>query len=102
MVIHANYFEAIMLVCFGLAWPVSIYKLLKSKTAKGKSINFLFIIFTGYIAGILFELFGARDNVMYLYFINTAIVFVDIVLTIYYTKHDRRRDQILEAEAVSS
>ncbi len=101
MVIHANYFEAIMLICFGLAWPVSIYKLLKSKTAKGKSIYFLFIILTGYIAGILFEIFGARDNVIYLYFLNTAIVVIDIIITIYYSKQDRRRDQ-LQADAATS
>ena len=31
-------FEAIMLICFGIAWPFSIYKLIETKKAKGKSI----------------------------------------------------------------
>jgi len=33
-------FEIIMLVCFGAAWPLSIYKLLKTKNSGGKSLGF--------------------------------------------------------------
>lgn len=75
------YFEAMMLICFGLAWPASIYKLWKTKKSQGKSIVFLMVIFVGYFFGILFNLTGPRDKVIYLYALNMLMVFVDLVLT---------------------
>ncbi|HVN71706.1 MAG TPA: hypothetical protein VMU10_06775 [Desulfomonilia bacterium] len=74
-------FEVIMLVCFGSAWPTSIYKSYVSKTAKGKSIAFLIIVFVGYIAGILHKMFYSLDWVVTLYALNGIMVLVDIVLT---------------------
>ncbi len=44
--------ETIMLICFGAAWPLSIAKSWKARTAKGKSIGFLLVILIGYVAGI--------------------------------------------------
>lgn len=75
-------FEVIMLVCFGSAWPASIYKSYRSRTAKGKSIAFLFIVFVGYIAGILHKLFYNLDWVVTLYALNGLLVLVDIVLSL--------------------
>lgn len=74
-------FEAIMLVCFGAAWPASIYKSFKSRTAKGKSLAFLFIVLTGYISGILHKVYFSFDWVLILYILNTIMVFMDIILT---------------------
>lgn len=45
-------FEAIMLICFGTAWPFSIYKSWKSRACAGKSVIFLYIVLVGYAAGI--------------------------------------------------
>jgi len=73
-------FEIIMLVCFGAAWPSSIYKSYTSRTSKGKSILFLFIVFLGYIAGIFHKVFYNLDFVIYLYALNSALVFWDITL----------------------
>jgi hypothetical protein len=73
-----------MLVCFGLAWPFSIYKMLKTKKSHGKSLSFLGVILLGYIAGVLFEYFGERNAVILLYLLNTFMVVFDIVLTIKY------------------
>ena len=78
----AEFFEAVMLVCFGCAWPMSIYKLLKSKTSKGKSFYFLGIILIGYIAGLchaLLEnhLIGHTSYVTYLYILNSTMVIID-------------------------
>ena len=42
-----------MLICFGAAWPFSIYKSLKSKSTAGKSLIFLIVVEVGYIAGII-------------------------------------------------
>ena len=44
--------EALMIVCFGLSWPVSIYKSYTSRTAKGKSLFFEVFIWIGYVFGI--------------------------------------------------
>lgn len=44
--------EALMILCFGLSWPISIRKSWVSRTAKGKSLFFEFFIWVGYIFGI--------------------------------------------------
>lgn len=75
-------FEVIMLTCFGSAWPASIYKSYATKTAKGKSILFLNIVFVGYIAGILHKLFYNLDWVIALYALNGFMVLWDMVLTV--------------------
>jgi hypothetical protein len=75
-------FEVIMLMCFGSAWPTSIYTSYTSRTAKGKSIVFLFIVFFGYIAGILHKVFYNFDWVVTLYAINGLMILVDITLSI--------------------
>lgn len=51
-----NVFESIMLLCFGFAWPISIYKSLVSKQTAGKSLMFLVVLQIGYVAGVLFKL----------------------------------------------
>lgn len=81
---NPDIFEVIMLVCFGAAWPFSIYKMLKTKKSTGKSMHFLLIILVGYIAGTLFEYFGERNAVIFLYLFNTFIVTTDIALTVRY------------------
>lgn len=80
----ADIFEVIMLVCFGIAWPFSIYRMLKTKKSNGKSIHFLVVILLGYIAGILFVFFGKRNSVIILYIINALMVSFDLFLTIKY------------------
>ena len=73
-------FEIVMLVCFGAAWPVSIYKSLKTRQVAGKSLPFLVIIVVGYIAGILHKLLFHFDLVIYLYILNALMVGADIAL----------------------
>ena len=46
-------FEIIMIVSFGASWPMNVIKSYRSRTAKGKSLAFLGLIFFGYIAGII-------------------------------------------------
>jgi hypothetical protein len=81
---NPDIFEGIMLVCFGCAWPLSIYKTWKTKTSRGKSLFFLTVILIGYISGMLFELFGDLNFVIYLYIINMIMVIMDLVLSIKY------------------
>jgi hypothetical protein len=73
-------FEIIMLVCFGAAWPVSIWKSYTSRQTAGKSVGFLIIIVVGYIAGIIHKLLYSHDAVVFLYVLNALMVSVDIAL----------------------
>lgn len=74
-------FESIMLICFGLSWPISVYKSATSHSTKGKSVVFTIAIMVGYIAGIIGKIVGGNLNyVLALYLINLAFVSVDFAL----------------------
>ena len=73
--------ETIMLICFGLSWPLNLIKAYKAKSAKGTSLPFILLITTGYIAGICAKLITHQINyVLIAYFINLAIVALNIVV----------------------
>ena len=73
-------FEIIMVASFGAAWPASIWKSIKSRATKGKSIQFLIIIEIGYIAGMLHKILYNFDPVFYLYLLNFIMVAIDTCL----------------------
>ncbi len=73
-------FEILMLVCFGAAWPFSIYKSWRTRQVQGKSLLFLVVILVGYISGVLHKLFHHLDWVVFLYAANGAMVAADIAL----------------------
>jgi hypothetical protein len=73
-------FELIMLICFGLAWPFSIYRSFKSGKNEGKSPIFLAIIAFGYLSGIIHKFLYLFDYVIYLYIINFIMVCIDLGL----------------------
>lgn len=73
-------FEIIMLICFGAAWPLSIYKSYTSRSTEGKSVSFLFVILIGYVSGILYKLFSQYDPVIYLYLLNFVMVLTDLLI----------------------
>ena len=79
-------FEALMLVCFGLSWPVAIAKTLRTKQVAGKSRLFLAIICAGYLCGIAHKCLFSRDWVMALYILNLLLVATDLALVIHYRK----------------
>lgn len=79
-------FEILMLICFGFAWPTSIYKSITSKSIEGKSVLFLYIIMAGYTFGIINKFINDPDYVIALYAINFLMVFADLML---YYKHKR-------------
>ena len=66
-------FEAIMLVCFGLAWPFSIYKSATTRQVGSKSLLFLIALLIGYVAGILHKVLYNFDLVIILYAPNGLI-----------------------------
>ncbi|WP_326910477.1 PQ-loop domain-containing transporter [Sedimentibacter sp. MB31-C6] len=73
-------FEILMLLCFGAAWPFSIYKSYKSKSVAGKSPYFLVILMSGYVFGILNKIIYNFDVVIYLYGLNLIMVSTDFIL----------------------
>ena len=73
-------FELVMLVCFGAAWPLSIYKSYTTKNNSGKSLLFLFVILVGYASGIIHKLLHSRDIIIYAYGLNALLVTIDICL----------------------
>ena len=86
----ASFFEFLMMVCFGVSWPFSVYKSYKCRTAKGKSLVFLSAIWTGYICGMIGKFISGNVNyVLIMYVINTLLVTADILLYFRNTKLDR-------------
>jgi len=75
-----SYFEIIMLACFGISWPFSIWKAIKTRNVSGKSPAFLAIIMIGYISGICHKFWHSMDWVVALYIINLLMVAFDLVL----------------------
>ena len=95
--------EITMILAFGASWPMNVLKSYKSRSAKGKSIMFLSLIFFGYIAGIASKFtnaaymasFSEKWYVLFFYFLNLTMVGTDICL--YF--RNRRLDKLAEAEA---
>ena len=69
-----------MLVCFGLAWPFSIYKSATTRQIGSKSLLFLIALLIGYVAGVLHKVFFYFDLVIILYALNGTMVSIDIAL----------------------
>ena len=83
-------FEFIMLICFGLSWPISVYKSIKSKSTQGKSSVFIVAIIVGYISGIIGKIMNNQlSYVLIMYCFNLIIVSVDLVLFYINRKHEK-------------
>ncbi|MBP1558066.1 MAG: hypothetical protein J6B40_00630 [Oscillospiraceae bacterium] len=83
-------FESIMLVCFGLSWPISVWKSWTSKSTKGKSIIFTAAILVGYLFGIMGKILNNNINyVLVLYLINVIFVTIDFCLYFVNRRHEQ-------------
>ncbi len=90
--------ESIMLVCFGISWPVSVYKSWKTKTTQGKSLIFMLAIIVGYLAGIGGKLLGGQFTyVLALYIVNLAFVSLDLALYFVNKHHEMERRNTAQA-----
>ena len=95
--------EILMLVAFGVSWPFNITRSVRSRTAKGKSVHFEFIVIAGYICGLVakFITFAQTGKLAYstwFYFADIAMVSIDICL--YF--RNTRLDQIADAQAAAA
>ena len=96
-----NVLEALTIFCFGLSWPISIRKSLKSRTAKGKSLFFEVFLLIGYGFGIarkalMMTALDATGFLFYLsfffYVLNALQISVDILLYFRNSHLDRLRE----------
>lgn len=82
----ADILEAIMIISFGCSWPLNVYKSLKTKSTKGKSLPFLILIDFGYVAGIASKIinpnfdWSTRWWIFAFYIFNFIMVSFDLVL----------------------
>ena len=81
-----HFFEFAMLACFGFSWPFSIAKSIRTKRTAGKSPAFMFIVIAGYACGIAHKFLFAYDWVVWVYFIDAALVATDLALYFKYRK----------------
>ena len=97
----AELLEIIMIVSFGASWPLNVMKSYKARTAKGKSLPFLCLIFFGYIAGIASKFvneaymanFAEKWYVLFFYVLNLVMVGADLILYVRNTRLDRLAEQ---------
>ena len=94
----AELFEILMIVSFGASWPLNVIKSYKARTAKGKSIAFLYLIFFGYIAGITSKLvnpeymmnINRKWYILFFYVLNFLMVGADLIMYYRNKKIDMR------------
>ena len=78
---YAEILEAMMVICFGLSWPTSIIKSIRSRSTKGKSLLFMILIDAGYVFGIAGKfLSGNVTYVCIFYVLNFFMVLADILI----------------------
>jgi len=80
-----SFFEATMLICFGVSWPVSIAKALRTKVVAGKSPLFMAIVCLGYLCGVVHKALYSFDWIIALYAVNLVLVAVDLSLYFLYS-----------------
>ncbi len=89
----AQILETMMLICFGLSWPISVVKNVKSGTARGMSLPFILMITCGYVAGITAKLLSHNVNyVLIAYVFNLLAVGINIAVYFRNLHLDKRRE----------
>lgn len=98
-------FEAITIFCFGLSWPIAIYKSVKSRTTQGKSFYFELLLLIGYAFGIVRKIIMAAElgydgflfyMSFFFYVLNFLEITVDLVLYIRNLKFDKLSASIIK------
>lgn len=77
--------EALMLTCFGLAWPIANLRMLRTGRAEGKGMAFTMIILCGYLAGAAAKvalpgISAPLPPLFWVYLVNAASVGTNLAL----------------------
>ena len=76
-----NVLETMMIVSFGISWPINLVKAFRSRSTGGKSILFDYLILFGYLCGVASKILSHTFNLaFYFYFPNIIMVACDILL----------------------
>lgn len=88
--------ETVMLICFGLSWPISLVKNIKTGSAKGMSLPFTLLIIVGYVAGISAKLYsGVYSYVLLAYFWNLLLVGLNLAVFFVNKRKDKKDSHAL-------
>lgn len=87
----AQFLEAAMLTAFSVSWYCSIWKMLRTRRACGKSLSFVMLICFGYVCGIgaklmLYRETGVWTDLIFLYGWNLAVTACDACLVVHFTR----------------
>ena len=94
--------EAVMMLCFGLSWPINVIKAYKAGTAKGTSLPFILLITFGYLAGITAKIVTGQINyVLAVYLFNLVVVALNIAVYFRNAALDRKAAQTAETDTES-
>lgn len=96
--------EGLMLLSFGVAWPVANLRMLRHRRPEGKGLGFTLIILCGYVAGASAKLLltthgAALAPVFWLYLLNGSSVALNLFLQWHY---GRRLAAIQEPTAAAA
>ena len=92
MLTFASYMEMLMVVCFGISWPINIRKAWKARSTKGISLLFYAFIFLGYVFALVGKLVLIAYHapapwyetvhwyVMFFYVLNTLMVAAGVAI----------------------
>lgn len=95
----AELLEIVMIVSFGISWPMNVIKSYRARTAKGKSLAFLLLILFGYVAGIASKFvneaymasIGQKWYVLFFYILNFIMVSADLCMYVRNYRLDKKR-----------
>ena len=96
----AEILEIVMIVSFGMSWPMNVMKSWKARTTKGKSLAFLCFIEFGYVAGITSKFmneaymanFATKWYVLVFYILNLLMVSLDLLIYVRNKRLDAKRE----------
>jgi hypothetical protein len=89
---HISIYELFFFVFIACAWPISITRMLKRKSTRGKSLIFSAVVLLGYAFGILHKVLYSLDWVLAVYLLDFALVAADITVFLYVrSRYERRR-----------
>lgn len=90
----AEVLEATMIIAFGVSWPVNVYKSVRTKSTKGKSLLFLLLIELGYVSGIAGKVIA--DNITWVfifYVLNFVMVLADVIVYCINKRRENKQQQ---------